>query len=58
MGHRVRLRAESEGMVTGHRRGTEASMRKPNELAVFMAGQPVGRPGSTNLMKLRRIGMG
>jgi len=33
-------------------------MRKPNELAVFMAGQPVGRPGSTNLMKLRRIGMG
>ena len=26
------------------------------ELVVFLAGQPVGRPGTTNLMKLHRIG--
>jgi pyruvate kinase len=25
---------------------------------VFLAGQPVGRPGTTNLMKLHRIGVG
>jgi pyruvate kinase len=28
------------------------------ELVVFVAGQPVGRPGTTNLMKLHRVGMG
>jgi pyruvate kinase len=27
-----------------------------NELVVFVAGQPVGRPGTTNLMKLHRVG--
>jgi pyruvate kinase len=26
------------------------------ELVVFLAGQPVGRPGTTNLMKLHRVG--
>ena len=31
---------------------------KPHELVVFMAGQPVGRAGTTNLMKLHRIGVG
>ncbi len=36
----------------------EGGYLKPNELVVFMAGQPVGRPGTTNLMKLHRIGMG
>jgi pyruvate kinase len=29
---------------------------KIGELVVFVAGQPVGRPGTTNLMKLHRIG--
>jgi pyruvate kinase len=29
---------------------------KSGELVVFVAGQPVGRPGTTNLMKLHRIG--
>jgi len=29
-----------------------------NELVVFLAGQPVGRPGTTNLMKLHRVGVG
>jgi pyruvate kinase len=26
------------------------------DAVVFVAGQPVGRPGTTNLMKLHRIG--
>jgi pyruvate kinase len=34
----------------------EGGYLKPNELVVFLAGQPVGRPGTTNLMKLHRIG--
>jgi pyruvate kinase len=28
------------------------------QLVVFLAGQPVGRPGTTNLMKLHRVGIG
>jgi pyruvate kinase len=28
------------------------------QLVVFLAGQPVGRPGTTNLMKLHRVGVG
>jgi pyruvate kinase len=31
---------------------------KKGELVVFVAGQPVGRPGTTNLMKLHRLGIG
>jgi len=31
---------------------------KRGELVVFLAGQPVGRSGTTNLMKLHRIGIG
>ena len=31
---------------------------KAGEPVVFVAGQPVGRPGTTNLMKLHRIGVG
>jgi pyruvate kinase len=29
---------------------------KPNDNVVFVAGQPIGRMGSTNLIKLHRIG--
>jgi pyruvate kinase len=29
---------------------------KVGDSVVFLAGQPVGRPGTTNLMKLHRIG--
>ena len=36
----------------------EGGYLKSNELVVFMAGQPVGRPGTTNLMKLHRVGVG
>ena len=35
----------------------EGGYLKRGELVVFVAGQPVGRPGTTNLMKLHRIGM-
>jgi pyruvate kinase len=31
---------------------------KPNDNVVFVAGQPIGRTGSTNLIKLHRIGEG
>ena len=36
----------------------EGGYLKKGELVVFVAGQPVGRPGTTNLMKLHRIGIG
>ncbi len=36
----------------------EGGYLKPHELVVFVAGQPVGRAGTTNLMKLHRIGIG
>jgi pyruvate kinase len=29
---------------------------KPGDNVVFVAGQPIGRTGSTNLIKLHRIG--
>jgi pyruvate kinase len=35
---------------------TERAHAKAGDLVVFLAGQPVGRPGTTNLMKLHRIG--
>jgi len=31
---------------------------KPRDSVVFVAGQPIGRPGTTNLMKLHRVGEG
>jgi S1-C subfamily serine protease len=33
-----------------------AGLLKPNDNVVFVAGQPIGRPGSTNLVKLHRLG--
>jgi pyruvate kinase len=36
----------------------ESGFLKQGELVVFLAGQPVGRAGTTNLMKLHRIGLG
>jgi pyruvate kinase len=35
----------------------EGGYMKQGQLVVFLAGQPVGRPGTTNLMKLHRIGV-
>jgi len=34
----------------------EGGYLEKGQLVVFLAGQPVGRPGTTNLMKLHRIG--
>ncbi len=36
----------------------EGGYLKQGQLVVFLAGQPVGRPGTTNLMKLHRVGLG
>lgn len=35
----------------------EGGFLKKGELVVFVAGQPVGRPGTTNLMKLHHVGV-
>lgn len=35
---------------------TERGFVKPGDSVIFLAGQPIGRPGTTNLMKLHRIG--
>lgn len=37
---------------------TERGCLKAGDTVVFLAGQPVGRPGTTNLMKMHRIGDG
>jgi pyruvate kinase len=34
----------------------ERQVLRPRDNVVFVAGQPIGRPGSTNLIKLHRIG--
>src|SRR5207247_3123981 len=34
----------------------ESKLLAPGRLVVFLAGQPVGRAGTTNLMKLHRVG--
>jgi len=36
----------------------EGGYLQRNQLVVFLAGQPVGRAGTTNLMKLHRVGAG
>lgn len=36
---------------------TEGGHLQKGQLVVFLAGQPVGRPGTTNLMKLHRVGL-
>jgi pyruvate kinase len=36
----------------------EGGYLQKGQLVVFVAGQPVGRPGTTNLMKLHRVGVG
>ena len=35
----------------------EGGYLQKGQLVVFLAGQPVGRPGTTNLMKLHRVGV-
>jgi pyruvate kinase len=44
--------AQMDRMLTDH------GQVKEGDSVVFLAGQPIGRPGTTNLMKLHRIGDG
>jgi pyruvate kinase len=47
-----------EMMAQMDRTMLERGYVKPRDSVVFIAGQPIGRPGTTNLMKLHRIGEG
>ena len=47
-----------EMMAQMDRTMLEKGLVKPRDSVVFVAGQPIGRPGTTNLMKLHRIGEG
>jgi pyruvate kinase len=47
-----------EMMALMDRRLVENGCVKSGDTVVFVAGQPIGRVGSTNLMKLHRVGMG
>jgi pyruvate kinase len=50
--------AGSTGEIMALKDRTLLEMRclKPRDSVVFVAGQPIGRAGSTNLMKLHRVG--
>jgi len=52
------LASTDEMMALMDRILIERGYVKPRESVVFVAGQPIGRPGSTNLMKLHRVGEG
>jgi pyruvate kinase len=47
-----------EMMIQMDRVLVERGLLKPRDSVVFVAGQPIGRPGTTNLLKLHRIGEG
>lgn len=52
------LMSTDEMLMQMDRMLLERKALKPRDTVVFVAGQPIGRPGSTNLMKLHRIGEG
>ena len=45
-----------EMMAQMDRMLSERGFVKPRDSVVFVAGQPIGRPGTTNMMKLHRVG--
>lgn len=47
-----------EMLVQMDRLLVEGGYLRQSQLVVFLAGQPIGRPGTTNLMKLHRVGVG
>jgi pyruvate kinase len=47
-----------EMMIQMDRVLVERGYLKPRDSVVFVAGQPIGRPGTTNLLKLHRVGEG
>ena len=49
-------KSTDEMMMLMDRMLLEHGWLKPRDSVVFVAGQPIGRPGTTNLMKLHRVG--
>jgi len=52
----VDLTSTDEMLALMDRLLLEKGCLKPRDTVVFVAGQPIGRPGTTNLMKLHRVG--
>jgi pyruvate kinase len=52
------LMSTDEMMVQMDRMLVERGWVGARDSVVFVAGQPIGRPGTTNLMKLHRVGEG
>jgi pyruvate kinase len=50
------LTSTDEMMDLMDRRLLELGLVKPGQKVVFVAGQPIGRPGTTNMMKLHEVG--
>jgi pyruvate kinase len=49
------LSSTDEMMAMMDREMVQRGWVKPGEMVVFVAGQPIGRPGSTNMMKLHQV---
>ena len=45
-----------DGAAAGSKRCSGKGLVKVRDKIVFMAGQPIGRPGTTNFVKLHRMG--
>jgi len=52
------LMSTDEMMIQMDRMLVERGWVNARDSVVFVAGQPIGRPGTTNLMKLHRVGEG
>lgn len=52
------VQSTEEMLLQMEHRLVAAGLLKPNDNVVFVAGQPIGRVGSTNLVKLHRLGAG
>jgi pyruvate kinase len=50
------VRSTEDMLLQMEQRLVSAGILKVNDNVVFVAGQPIGRPGSTNLLKLHRLG--
>jgi pyruvate kinase len=50
------MASTDEMMAQMDRELLDRGMVKPRDSVVFVAGQPIGRPGTTNMMKLHRVG--
>jgi pyruvate kinase len=50
------VKSTDQMLLQMEQRLVAAGLLKPNDNVVFVSGQPIGRPGSTNLIKLHRLG--